>query len=71
MLVGAIALVVAACSGTPAASSPATAGASAVAPSASAAGSASAGDPVKVAFVAGQIGITFYTGVECGARAAA
>lgn len=30
-----------------------------------------AGDPVKVAFVAGQIGITFYTGVECGAKAAA
>ncbi len=29
------------------------------------------GDKVKVAFVAGQIGITFYTGVECGARAAA
>jgi ribose transport system substrate-binding protein len=26
---------------------------------------------VKVAFVAGQIGITFYTGVECGAKAAA
>jgi ribose transport system substrate-binding protein len=34
-------------------------------------GSAGAGDKVKVAFVAGQIGITFYTGVECGARAAA
>jgi ABC-type sugar transport system substrate-binding protein len=29
------------------------------------------GDKVKVAFVAGQIGITFYTGVECGAKAAA
>lgn len=28
-------------------------------------------DKVKVAFVAGQIGITFYTGVECGAKAAA
>jgi ribose transport system substrate-binding protein len=27
--------------------------------------------PVKIAFVAGQIGITFYTGVECGAREAA
>jgi ribose transport system substrate-binding protein len=32
---------------------------------------AAAGAKVKVAFVAGQIGITFYTGVECGARAAA
>jgi len=33
---------------------------------------ASAGsDKVKIAFVAGQIGITFYTGVECGAKAAA
>src|SRR4051794_12348172 len=30
-----------------------------------------ANDKVKVAFVAGQIGITFYTGVECGAKAAA
>ncbi|MDQ3129115.1 MAG: substrate-binding domain-containing protein [Chloroflexota bacterium] len=29
------------------------------------------GDKVKVAFIAGQIGITFYTGVECGAKAAA
>lgn len=29
------------------------------------------GDKVKIAFVAGQIGITFYTGVECGAKAAA
>jgi ribose transport system substrate-binding protein len=29
------------------------------------------GDKVRVAFVAGQIGITFYTGVECGAKAAA
>jgi ribose transport system substrate-binding protein len=27
--------------------------------------------PVSIDFVAGQIGITFYTGVECGARAAA
>ena len=26
---------------------------------------------MKIAFVAGQIGITFYTGVECGAKAAA
>jgi ribose transport system substrate-binding protein len=34
-------------------------------------GAAGAGDKVKVAFVAGQIGITFYTGVECGAKAAA
>lgn len=34
-------------------------------------GSTSSGDKVKVAFVAGQIGITFYTGVECGAKAAA
>ena len=34
-------------------------------------GSAGSSDKVKVAFVAGQIGITFYTGVECGAKAAA
>lgn len=27
--------------------------------------------PVSIAFVPGQIGITFYTGMECGARAAA
>lgn len=32
---------------------------------------ADAGDRVKVAFIAGQIGITFYTGMECGAKAAA
>jgi ribose transport system substrate-binding protein len=37
----------------------------------SAGGSGGAGEKVKVAFVAGQIGITFYTGVECGAKAAA
>jgi ribose transport system substrate-binding protein len=34
-------------------------------------GGGGSGDKVKVAFVAGQIGITFYTGVECGAKAAA
>lgn len=34
-------------------------------------GSTGSSDKVKVAFVAGQIGITFYTGVECGAKAAA
>ena len=34
-------------------------------------GSADSGDKVKIAFVAGQIGIQFYTGVECGAKAAA
>lgn len=34
-------------------------------------GSTGSGDKVRVAFVAGQIGITFYTGVECGAKAAA
>jgi len=34
-------------------------------------GTSGAGDKVKVAFIAGQIGITFYTGVECGAKAAA
>jgi len=28
-------------------------------------------DPVNIAFVAGQIGITFYTGVQCGAQEAA
>jgi ribose transport system substrate-binding protein len=33
--------------------------------------SAGSAEDVKVAFVAGQIGITFYTGVECGAKAAA
>src|SRR5215211_6521491 len=37
----------------------------------SAGGSGGTADKVKVAFVAGQIGITFYTGVECGAKAAA
>jgi ribose transport system substrate-binding protein len=37
----------------------------------SASGGGGAADKVKIAFVAGQIGITFYTGVECGARAAA
>jgi ribose transport system substrate-binding protein len=35
------------------------------------AGAPAASSKVKVAFVAGQIGITFYTGVECGAKAAA
>lgn len=34
-------------------------------------GTTGSSDTVKVAFVAGQIGITFYTGVECGAKAAA
>jgi ribose transport system substrate-binding protein len=34
-------------------------------------GSSQASDKVRVVFVAGQIGITFYTGVECGAKAAA
>jgi len=34
-------------------------------------GGSTGSDKVKVAFVAGQIGITFYTGVECGAKAAA
>jgi ribose transport system substrate-binding protein len=33
--------------------------------------STGSGDKVKIAFIAGQIGITFYTGVECGAKAAA
>jgi ribose transport system substrate-binding protein len=40
-------------------------------PSASGGAGAAAGDKVKIAFIAGQIGITFYTGVECGAKAAA
>lgn len=35
------------------------------------AGASAGGEKVKIAFVAGQIGITFYTGVECGAKAAA
>jgi ribose transport system substrate-binding protein len=53
-------------SSAPSAAAPTTA-ASAAAPSAA----ASAVAPVKIAFIAGQIGITFYTGVECGAKAAA
>src|SRR5688500_13369697 len=32
---------------------------------------AAGGEAVKVAFIAGQIGITFYTGMECGAKEAA
>ncbi|HEY3072886.1 MAG TPA: substrate-binding domain-containing protein, partial [Candidatus Limnocylindrales bacterium] len=56
-----------ACQG--AASSPAS---SAAAPSAaSSAAAPSEQAKVRVAFVAGQIGITFYTGVECGAKQAA
>ena len=51
----------------PSAAAPSTA-ASEAAPSAS---GGSTGEAVKVAFIAGQIGITFYTGVECGAKAAA
>ena len=35
------------------------------------AGGSQASDKARVVFVAGQIGITFYTGVECGAKAAA
>ena len=55
----------------PSAAAPSTsAAASEAAPSASGSG-ASTGEAVRVAFVAGQIGITFYTGVECGAKAAA
>jgi ribose transport system substrate-binding protein len=38
---------------------------------ASAGASAAPAAKVRVAFVAGQIGITFYTGVECGAKQAA
>jgi ribose transport system substrate-binding protein len=34
-------------------------------------GSSSAGERVSIAFIAGQIGITFYTGMECGAKQAA
>ena len=60
-------LVVSACSGTPAAST----GASSDPASSPAASQGSGGETVRVAFVAGQIGITFYTGVECGAKAAA
>jgi ribose transport system substrate-binding protein len=51
------------------AASPST---SAAAPStASSAAPASQQAKVRIAFVAGQIGITFYTGVECGAKQAA
>ncbi|HXS70714.1 MAG TPA: substrate-binding domain-containing protein, partial [Patescibacteria group bacterium] len=53
----------------PSAAEPSTA-ASEAAPSTSASGG-STGEAVKIAFIAGQIGITFYTGVECGAKAAA
>jgi ribose transport system substrate-binding protein len=35
------------------------------------AGQSPAADPVSIDFVPGQIGITFYTGMECGAKAAA
>ena len=44
---------------------------SAILVTACSAGTPATTDKVKVAFVAGQIGITFYTGVECGAKAAA
>ncbi len=53
----------------PSAAAPSTA-ASEAAPSTSASGG-STGEAVRIAFIAGQIGITFYTGVECGAKAAA
>jgi len=77
LAMGAASMVLfAACSSTagtatnaPSAAAP-SAAASEAAPSASGSG-ASTGEAVRVAFVAGQIGITFYTGVECGAKAAA
>ena len=51
------------------------AGANSPAPSAAGGGSAAPAATqqakVRIAFVAGQIGITFYTGVECGAKQAA
>jgi ribose transport system substrate-binding protein len=66
-------LMAAACSGGGA--SPTTAPTTAPAASASSApaasASTSAAEKVRIAFVAGQIGITFYTGVECGAKQAA
>ncbi|MDQ2965685.1 MAG: substrate-binding domain-containing protein [Chloroflexota bacterium] len=65
-----------ACSGS---ASPSATGAAATTPggaaspeqSAAPSASAAAQEKVRIAFVAGQIGITFYTGVECGAKQAA
>lgn len=74
----ATAVLVAACSSgassaAPSAAAPSAAASSATEPSAAepSGSGTSAGNPVSVAFIAGQIGITFYTGVECGAKAAA
>lgn len=54
---------------SPSAAAPSVAGGASSAPSE--VPSAAAQEKVRIAFVAGQIGITFYTGVECGAKQAA
>jgi ribose transport system substrate-binding protein len=69
-------ILVAACSGgaassAPSAAAPSTAASAAPSEAAPSSSGSGAGAPVNIAFVAGQIGITFYTGVECGAKAAA
>jgi ribose transport system substrate-binding protein len=74
--VATIMLIASACQGSASSSAPTAAapstGASAAAPSTGAcAPAASDQAKVRIAFVAGQIGITFYTGVECGAKQAA
>ena len=71
-LLVALAFVAAACGGG-SSPSPSSGAPASTAPSAatSEAPASAAATPVKIAFVAGQIGITFYTGVECGAKAAA
>jgi ribose transport system substrate-binding protein len=69
------ALVAVACSSSasqaPSSNTQPSTAASAPAASVAASASAAAQEKVRIAFVAGQIGITFYTGVECGAKQAA
>jgi ribose transport system substrate-binding protein len=68
-LAAASVVLFAACSsGSSATNAPATSAPESMAPSD---GGLSPADKVRIAFIAGQIGITFYTGVECGAKAAA
>jgi GNAT superfamily N-acetyltransferase len=62
-----VVLLASACQGS--AASPAATGGAAT--SAASAAPATQQAKVRIAFVAGQIGITFYTGVECGAKQAA
>lgn len=77
-LAAAAVFLVSACSSSGSSSAPASSAPQSAAPAPSSAASAapsssglSAADKVRIAFIAGQIGITFYTGVECGAKAAA